>query len=73
MQTHPMHPEGFSRVPDAARFAGVSVATYWRWARSGRAPSVVRLSPGVSAVRNSDLLAWAADPEAWAGQHMAAA
>ena len=29
----------------AARFS-VSVATWWRWTRSGRAPQPIRLSPG---------------------------
>jgi predicted DNA-binding transcriptional regulator AlpA len=71
MQPQALPPHGFSRVPAAARFAGVSDATYWRWARVGRAPAPVKLSPGVSAVRNAELLEWASDPEAWASRHMA--
>lgn len=68
-----MRPDGFTRPADAAAFMGVSVATFWRWVRAGRAPSVSKLSPGVSAVRNCDLLAWAADPEGWAQRQQAEA
>lgn len=67
MHTHSiLSPEGFTRPKNAAEFCGVSIATYWRWAGDGRAPKPIPVSPGVSLVRNSDLLAWQADPLGWA-------
>lgn len=48
---------------------GVSTATMYRWARDGRGPATVSISPNVSAIRNSELLDWLADPAGWAARH----
>ncbi|MDR5890296.1 MULTISPECIES: helix-turn-helix transcriptional regulator [Halomonas] len=37
---------------------GVSRATIWRWAQSGRFPKPVKLSPGCTRWRASDLEQW---------------
>lgn len=66
--TH-LQEQGYSRPAVAAQFAGVSRATMYRWAAEGRFPRPIQLSPGVSGVRNRDLIAWADDPQGWASQH----
>lgn len=43
----------------AERF-DVSRATIWRWAQAGRLPQPVKLSPGCSRWRSSDIAAWEA-------------
>lgn len=43
----------------AARF-GVSRATPWRWAKEGNFPQPVKLSPGCTRWRLSDVEAWEA-------------
>nr|WP_299380154.1 AlpA family phage regulatory protein [uncultured Halomonas sp.] len=41
----------------SARFE-VSRATVWRWAQSGRFPKPIKLSPGCTRWRASDIEAW---------------
>lgn len=41
----------------AARF-GVSRVTIWRWAREGRLPSPVRLGPGSTRWRRTEIEQW---------------
>lgn len=36
----------------------VSRTTIWRWVRNKKFPSLVRLSPGVTAWRSEDIEAW---------------
>lgn len=38
----------------------VSRSTIWRWAQAGRLPQPVKLSPGCSRWRSSDIAAWEA-------------
>lgn len=72
MQSHSMPREGFTRPTDAAAFFGVSLATYWRWAKAHKVPRPIPLSGNVSAVRNADLLDCAADPTGWAARQQQA-
>lgn len=37
---------------------GVSRATIWRWAQTGRFPQPVKLSPGCTRWRSSDIEQW---------------
>lgn len=49
-------------IPDlqlAQRF-GVSRATIWRWAQKGKFPQPIKLSPGCTRWRLSDVEAWEA-------------
>jgi predicted DNA-binding transcriptional regulator AlpA len=69
----PIPPQGFTRPSEAAKFAGVSVPTLYRWAAQGRFPRPERLSRGASGIRNRDLLEWESDPRGWAARHQAAA
>ena len=66
-----MPPDGFTRPAAAAKFAGVSKATMWRWAKDGTFPRPFPISPKASAIRNADLLEWAEDPIGWAARHKA--
>lgn len=45
---------------DAARERGVSVATWWRWARQGRIPAGKKLGPGTTRWKVSELEQWEA-------------
>lgn len=37
---------------------GVSVPTLWRWVKDGKFPQPVKLGPGSTRWRESDVLAW---------------
>lgn len=41
-----------------AEMMGVSVPTIWRWAKAGQLPKPVKLSPGCTRWRESDLNDW---------------
>lgn len=56
---------GFSRIKTVARFAATSPSSVWRWVSEGRFPKPVKIGPACTAWRNSDLLAWSADPTGW--------
>lgn len=50
-------------IPDTAvadRFS-VSRATIWRWSQSGKFPKPIKLSPGCTRWRLSDVEAWEAE------------
>ena len=36
----------------------ISLATWWRWVKSGRAPQSIKLSPGTTVWRLADVLAF---------------
>lgn len=42
----------------------ISSPTLWRWHKSGKFPSPVKLGPGVTAWKVEDVLAWMAEREA---------
>lgn len=58
-----------SRAEARSLAGGISKATEWRWYTSGRFPKPVRIGPAKTVYRRADVLAWAADPEAWAAVH----
>ena len=45
---------------EAAAWYAVSRPTIWRWVSEGHFPKPIKLSPGCSRWRKSDLLAWEA-------------
>ena len=54
----PVNPENlFLTVDQVASRFGVSTDTIWRWKRSGDFPLAVKLSPGTTRWRLSDILA----------------
>jgi prophage regulatory protein len=58
-------PDGFSRIKTVAQLAAASRSSIWRWVSEGRFPQPVKIGPGCTAWRNSDLLAWSSDPINW--------
>jgi predicted DNA-binding transcriptional regulator AlpA len=46
---------GFLRLPQVLNFIPVSRATWWAGVKSGRFPKSVKLSPGVTVWRVSDI------------------
>ncbi len=63
--TQALNPDGYSRAAQVASLFGICEATLWRWSRESRCPAPTRLSAGVTAFRNRDLLDWSADPAGW--------
>ena len=43
-------------------------STIWRMAKNGRFPRPVRLGPGITRWRRTDLEEWMKDPSAWTAQ-----
>lgn len=59
-------PVYFTDTQLAGRF-GVSRQTVWRWARAGRMPQPVKLSPGFTRWRSDAIEAWEQEKAAEAG------
>jgi predicted DNA-binding transcriptional regulator AlpA len=43
--------------PAHAGIVPVSAATWWQWVKAGKAPAAIKLSPGVTVWRESDVRA----------------
>ncbi len=63
-EPYPCGPE-YLRAGQIARGAGnhkplidISLATWWRWVSTGLAPPAIRLSPGTTVWRKSEVLAF---------------
>lgn len=56
MTYHPPTPVEFLSVQDLAARLGVSTDTIWRWKRKGRFPNAVKMSPGTTCWRLSDII-----------------
>lgn len=57
-----LNPIGFTRTRKAFSLFNVSPATGYRLINSGKFPKPIKLSPGISVNRNSDLIAYSSDP-----------
>ena len=55
-------PSGYKRMKSVIPIYGMSAATIWRKVKDGTFPKPVKLSAGVTAWRNDDLLIWEQDP-----------
>ena len=53
-------PSQILRTSDLARLLRVSRTTIWRWAKTGHFPAPIKLGPGVTGWRASDVEAWIA-------------
>lgn len=51
-------PQGMSRAAQILPMLPFGSTTLWAWSKSGRFPAPVRLSPTMTAWRNSDVLNW---------------
>ncbi len=60
MQTQaiPLPPNGFIRARRLLELVPFSRATLWRHVKAGQFPAPLRLSEGVTAFKNADVLAW---------------
>ena len=52
--------QGMSRANQILPLLPFGSTTLWAWSKSGRFPAPVKLSPTMTAWRNSDVLAWLA-------------
>jgi len=52
----------YERLTSVCQRFGFSPATVWRKAKEGTFPKPLKLSAGVTAWKNSDLLEWEKDP-----------
>ena len=53
-------PSQILRPSNVARLLGVSRTTLWRWTKAGHLPPPIKLGPGVTGWRASDIDAWVA-------------
>lgn len=53
-------PSEYLREPDLCAEIAISRATLWRWVKSGIVPQPIKLSPGVTVWRRSDVNEWVA-------------
>ena len=51
-------PNGFTRVEKVAKRYDTSTKSIWRWAKQGTFPKPYKLTAGVTAWKNSELLEW---------------
>lgn len=51
-------PQGMSRASQLIPFLPFGSSTLWAWSRDGRFPAPVKLSPTMTAWRNSEVLSW---------------
>ena len=59
-ENHVKHlpPQGMSRASQLLPFVPFSKTTLFEWSKDGRFPASVKLSPTMTAWRNSDVIAW---------------
>ena len=57
-----LNPLGFTRTRKAFGLFNVSLSTGYRLIKTGKFPKPIKLSPGITVNRNSDLIAYSADP-----------
>ena len=50
--------DGFTRVDKVAKRYDTSAKSIWRWAKQGTFPKPYKLTAGVTAWKNSELLEW---------------
>lgn len=60
----PLRAPAFLRLPDVLALIPVKKSTWWAGVKSGRYPPAVKLGPGVTVWRTTDIEALVADPDA---------
>jgi predicted DNA-binding transcriptional regulator AlpA len=66
-----LNPLGFTRTRKAFRLFDYSPSTGYRLIKAGNFPKPIRISAGISAIRNSDLVKCAADPANYKSEEQA--
>ena len=66
-----LNPLGFTRTKKAFRLFDFSPSTGYRQIKAGNFPKPIRISAGISAIRNSDLIKYAADPANYKSEEQA--
>jgi len=54
----PPLPDRLLRLPQVLDLTGVKKSTWWAWCRSGHAPQGLKLGPGVTCWRESEIQAF---------------
>ena len=65
----PMIESPFLLPSEVDKISRLSDLTRWRLEKSGRFPKRIRIAGRKVAWRKSEIEAWVADPEGWAGRH----
>ena len=55
--TQSIEPQALYRAAECARFYSVGLSTWWQWAKTGKAPRGIKLSPKVTVWEGASLLA----------------
>ncbi|KDN25168.1 phage transcriptional regulator AlpA [Moraxella bovoculi 237] len=50
--------QGISRIKAVCMMTGLSKSTIYNWVKAGKFPAPIKLSPTMTAWRNSDVLDW---------------
>lgn len=50
--------QGISRIKAVCMMTGLSKSTIYAWVKAGKFPAPIKLSPTMTAWRNSDILDW---------------
>lgn len=56
--THILPPQGLSRAKDILPLLPFGRASLWKFAKSGRFPTPIRVTGGITAWRNADVIKW---------------
>lgn len=57
-QSPHLHPLGFSRAKDLLPILPFGRASLWKFSKSGQFPAPVRITNGITAWRNADVISW---------------
>ena len=57
-QNNILNPIGLSRAKDILPLLPFGRASLWKFAKSGQFPSPIRVTNGITAWRNADVIAW---------------
>ena len=57
-QNHILPPQGLSRAKDILPLLPFGRASLWKFAKSGQFPQPIRVTGGITAWRNKDVIEW---------------
>ena len=57
-QNHDLNPIGMMRAKQVLELVPFGRASLWKFAKSGQFPAPVRVTGGITAWRNADVIAW---------------
>ena len=56
--THTLPPQGLSRARDILPLLPFGRASLWKFAKNGQFPTPIRVTGGITAWRNADVIKW---------------